>query len=263
MSDLRPLERCGAALALVLAVLSGGAALAAEGCLEGAAEVHLAEIVDARSLRLDDGRVLRLAGIEPFDLLRPDLGDAKPALRRRLSQLAEAAPLSALLTSSDTDRYGRHPAMIAASGTLMQESLAGEGLAVAFAGGDALPCFDRVLAAEDAARRSGRGFWTGEPLPAAAPEALRPRIGLFTIFEGEVLSVGKRSTRTYLNFGTYWSEDVTVEIDARDRGAFGGEPELAALAGRRLRVRGYLEEKAGPMMPVRSPMQLEILQQDE
>ncbi len=263
MCDFRPLERCGAAAASILVILGHVPALAAEGCLAGAAEVRLAETVDARSLRLEDGRVLRLAGIEPFDLLLPDLHDAAPMLHRRLSQLVEAAPLSALLTSGEADRYGRYPAMVAAGEALVQESLAGEGVALAFAGGDPLPCFANVLAAEEAARRAGRGFWTGDPLPGATPEALQALIGAFAIFEGEVLSVGNRSTRTYLNFGTYWSEDVTVEIESRDRAAFGGELALAALTGRRVRVRGYLEAKGGPMMPVASPMQLEVLEGDE
>jgi hypothetical protein len=71
--------------------------------------------------------------------------------------------------------------------------------------------------------------------------------------------VGNRSSRTYLNFGGFWKEDVTVEVAARDREKFGGEAGLAALAGKRVRLRGFVEEKGGPMMAMRSPNQLEIL----
>jgi endonuclease YncB( thermonuclease family) len=253
-------SKCGAGAAMLVAGLLGGIAHAGEpGCLEGTEEVRAAEVVDARALRLEDGRVLRIAGIEPFDLLRPELRDAEAVLRRRLAALAGEGPLSVQLAADAPDRYGRLPALVSAGGTTVQESLVGEGLAVAFAGGDPLPCFQRILAAEDAARRAGRGFWAGVTLPVATPAALRQQIGHFVIFRGTVISVGNRSARTYLNFGNRWSEDVTVEIEAANRGDFGGETGLAALAGRQVQARGYLEEKAGPMLAMGSPMQLEVI----
>jgi hypothetical protein len=141
----------------------------------------------------------------------------------------------------------------------VQEVLAREGLALAFAGGDRLPCFDRILAAEDEARRKARGFWVGGDLPWARPEDLDTRIGRFAIFEGNVLSVGNRSARTYLNFGYRWTEDVTVKIAAGDRERFGGEAFFSGLVGQRIRVRGYVVEKDGPMVEVSSPMQIEQL----
>lgn len=254
------------ALALVLAGLpaaSGDAARAAEpACLSETFQARAVDAEDARTLTLEDGRVLRVAGIEPFDLLRPELSEAPAELRGRMSALAGGRAVTVQLADGGPDRYGRHPALIAADGALLQETLAGEGLAIAFAGGDPLPCFQRILAAETGARAAGRGFWTETTLPGARPAALATLTGRFVIFEGKVLSVGNRSTRTYLNFGERWSEDVTVEIAAGDRAAFGGEAGLAALAGQRVRVRGFLEEKGGPMMPISSPMQLEMLDRE-
>jgi hypothetical protein len=162
------------------------------------------------------------------------------------------------IVAKEPDRYGRLPALVSADGALLQEVLAREGLAVAFATGAPLPCFDRILAAEAEARAAHRGYWKDESLPDASPLALAGRIGRFAIFEGRVLSVGNRPTRSYLNFGRRWSEDVTIEIAARDREALGGEEKLAALAGQLVRVRGFLQEKGGPAMVLRSPMQMEI-----
>ena len=250
-------------LAALLACLPAGALHAAErACLEGTSGARAVAAADARSLTLHDGRVLRIAGIEPFDLLRSDLADAEATLQQRIVELAVDRPLSVQLADDAPDRYGRHPALIAVGDALIQEALAHEGLAIAFAGGDALPCFERILAAEADARNAGRGFWPGAALPGADPDALAARVGGFAIFEGTVLSVGNRSTRTYLNFGRYWSEDVTVEIAAGDRKAFGGEDALAALAGETVRVRGFLEEKSGPMMALSSAMQLELVDPD-
>lgn len=228
-------------------------------CLGETSEAGIARSVDARSLRLDDGRTLRLAGIEPFDVLLPGARDAEAELQSRLAELIEDRALRVQLLAQEPDRYGRPPAMVWAGKDLIQEVAVREGLAVGFANGVAVPCFDRILAAEDAARRAHRGFWKGGRLPWAFPAALASRIGHFTIFEGRVLSVGNRPTRSYLNFGYRWTEDVTVEIADADRASFGGEAALAALAGHRVRVRGYLEERGGPMVVISSPMQLEAL----
>lgn len=93
----------------------------------------------------------------------------------------------------------------------------------------------------------------------AEPGALSSHLGRYVIFEGEVLSVGNRTRRTYLNFGRRWSQDVTVVIEARDRERFGGADDLEALAGRRVRVRGFVEERGGPMVTARHKGQIEVL----
>ncbi len=259
MSESEPSLRLRAIAALLVAV-AGAPALAAEACLEGATEAIAADVPDARSITLSDGRTLRLAGIEPFDLFRPDLTGAEAALREHVERLVEESAVTMRPVTSKADRYGRLPALVAVEGVLLQERLAEAGLAIAFAGGDLIPCFARILAAEDEARESAKGYWAKTQLPAATPEALGAMTGRFAIFESEVLSVGNRYQRTYLNFGTSWSRDVTVEIARADRDRhFGGEAALAALAGKNVRVRGYVEEKSGPMIAVRSVMQLEVL----
>jgi endonuclease YncB( thermonuclease family) len=254
--------RNGAPAALALALLAAAAReSAAEGaCLAGAQDARATSAADARTIVLDDGRMLRLAGVESFALLLPGGDAAEAALQRRLQAIVTVSPLRVRLLAESPDRYGRLPALVSAAGPVpLQEVLAREGLVIAYPGGDALPCFAEILAAEDEARRNRRGFWAGIRLPRAWPDALTPLIGRFAIFEGIVISVGNRSSRTYLNFGGLWKEDVTVEVAARDREKFGGEAGLAALAGKRVRLRGFVEEKAGPMMRLRSPNQLEIL----
>ena len=216
-------------------------------------------MVDARALELGDGRMLRLAGVEPFDLLSVGGDQAAAELQGRLAELVKDAAVRIEVLSQEPDRYGRLAALLWAGDELVQDVAAREGLAVAFTSGAVLPCFEKILAAEAEARRARRGFWSKERVPAALPEALATRIGGFAIFQGRVLSVGNRRTRSYLNFGRRWTEDVTVEIADADRALFGGEAGMAALAGRRVRVRGFLEEKGGPMLVLHSAMQIEVL----
>jgi endonuclease YncB( thermonuclease family) len=250
----------GVAIGIVAGWLVVAAAHSAplDTCLATGVKEMVREAADARSLSLTDGRVIRLAGIEPFSVLTSDPQPIEEALVNRLNVLAAHHEVAFQATDAAQDRYGRFVAIAAIDGKLLQEIVASEGLAIAFASGDPLPCFDRIVAAENEARKAHRGFWTGG-LPDARPEELDSWIGRLAIFEGKVLSVGNRRSRTYLNFGFRWTEDVTAEIAADHRELFGGEAALEALKGQRVRVRGYLQENGGPLVTLRSPMQLEIL----
>jgi endonuclease YncB( thermonuclease family) len=253
-----------AALAVAVWAATGAQAqpLPASGpCSTDAAEAVLGSVqaVDARSIRLEDGRTLRLVGIEPFSLLTGNAADAEARLEFRLGELTSTGQVRFRPITGSPDRYGRLPALVWAGAALIQETLAGEGLVIAFANGASLPCFDRLLAAENSARRARRGYWENERVPWANSTALAPRVGRFAIFEGRIISVGNRPNRSFLDFGYRWSEDVTVEMSAADREAFGGEAALSALVGRRVRVRGFVEERNGPMLTVRSPAELQVL----
>jgi hypothetical protein len=53
---------------------------------------------------------------------------------------------------------------------------------------------------------------------------------------------------------------VTVSIAGRNRVRFGGDAALEALSGKRVRVRGFLEEWFGPSMVLTSPDQIELIE---
>ena len=257
----------GAALLLAWTALADRPA-AAEACPAGGEAVRVERVPDWRSVVLADGRVLRLAGIESFAALLSTGGPADralqegadAALRQRVEALAGSAVAYLHRLEEKPDRHERFPALLRLSDeVILQERLVREGLAVGYAVGEPLPCFPLFLAAEADARAARRGFWAGFRLPLAYPDRLRDRIGRFTIFEGTVISVGNRPTRSYLNFGAWWQTDVTAEIAARDRDAFGGEAGLGGLAGQRVRLRGFVAERGGPMLLITSPMQLEAL----
>ena len=151
----------GCLRAAIAALLSAGLSTsapnpsnAAPACFDPAAETFHAEAVDARSVRLADGRVLRLAGIEPFTLLLDEAGDAEEKLKRRLAELVADAELRVKIVADEPDRYGRLPALAAIGESLLQEKLAGEGLALAFTAGDPSPV---STACSRRSRRHGNG----------------------------------------------------------------------------------------------------------
>ena len=67
----------------------------------------------------------------------------------------------------------------------------------------------------------------------------------------------------YINFGRRWSQDFAVTILKRNQRTFsaaGLEPDK--LTGRRIRVRGWIEERGGPRVEAASPAQIEVAERN-
>jgi endonuclease YncB( thermonuclease family) len=224
-------------------------------------------ISDGRSFFLDDGREIRLPGIEVPPPPRP--GEA--GTRAQAGGAARAA-LEAILAGESvelrqgrpmTDRYGR----ILAHAYVMREgwrqSAAYEMLAAGFARVSAeADCAAELLAREQTARNAKLGLW-GQAyyalIPASNLGQLAAERGHFTVVEGRVLSVRENAGTIYMNFGRRWSEALTVTILKRNERIFvaaGLDPHR--LANLRVRVRGFIEERNGPRIEAMRPEQIEI-----
>jgi hypothetical protein len=123
-------------------------------------------------------------------------------------------------------------------------------------------CAAELLAREGAARSAKLGLWAGsyyDLLDADNPAAVLAARGRFALVEGRVVSVRESGATIYVNFGRRWTEDFTVTIlkrNARNFAAAGLDPK--SLAGRRVRVRGWVEERGGPWIEAARPEQIEI-----
>lgn len=85
--------------------------------------------------------------------------------------------------------------------------------------------------------------------------------GQFTLVEGKVLSVRESGATIYVNFGRRWTRDFTVIILKRQQRTFsaaGIEPKQ--LQGRRIRVRGWIEQRGGPVIMAEAPEQIELIE---
>jgi endonuclease YncB( thermonuclease family) len=227
-------------------------------------------ITDGRSFTLDDGREIRLAGIEAP--LLPGPGEAGT---RAKAGLAARATLESIIAGQNVelrqngmpaDRYGRTTAFVYVSGGALPESVAHEMLARGFARVSAhvgeRPCADELLARERAARQAKLGLW-GEPyyviVSAESGAELVAESGHFILAEGKVWSVRESGGTIYVNFGRQWSQALTVTILKRNERMFataGIEPKR--LENRRVRVRGWVEERNGPRIEATRPEQIEI-----
>lgn len=220
--------------------------------------VTVRAVLDGRTLLLTDGREVRLAGIE----VSPE---SKPALEAHIA--GREITLKGEKTDQTTDRYGRLVAYAyTGSGPSVQAQLLSQGRArVAARIGERIGepgCAAALFAAETAARTARLGLW-GEPhyLPRKAgnPAEILGERGRFTVVEGRVLSVRESGSVIYVNFGRRWSEDFTVTVLKRSERAFSAAGvELKKLAGRNVRIRGYIEERGGPWIEATRPEQIEI-----
>jgi endonuclease YncB( thermonuclease family) len=246
--------------ALLIAALGVAPVLAAEKPAEkalchpevvGAATVRA--VRDGGTLVLADGREARLAGIE-----------IPPGDRVLETALAGREVTLARLGASLTDRYGRLPVLVWLSGEPepLQKALLAQGYARVSARVGDRGCALAFLAAERAARSAGLGLWADPTYlarQAEKPGDVLAERGRFTLVEGTVLSVREAGSIIYVNFGRRWSEDFTVTVPKRqERGFAAAGLEIKKLAGRRVRVRGTIEERGGPWIEVTAPEQIEL-----
>jgi endonuclease YncB( thermonuclease family) len=245
---------------------------------EPAATGMVRAVIDGRSFVLHDGRDVRLAGVEVPLPGAPGETGARAAAGRAAKAALEAivAGRAVALHQSGVDRYGRLLAQVfvtsdtGAGGNVIEhnvpQSVAHELLERGFArvaadAGDRA-CAAELLARERRARDAKLGLWS-EPYYAIVGgedgAELNAERGHFTVVEGKVLSVRESGGTIYMNFGRRWSQGLTVTILKRNERTFtaaGLDPRK--LENRRVRVRGWIEERSGPRIEATHPEQIEI-----
>ena len=242
---------------LMLVAAAAGPANAAGCSFEPQGEGRVAAVIDSRSFRLEDGREVRLAGIEPVV--------AEKASRTSALAAIVAGREVTLRGEDDTpDRYGRQPAFVFLGDSEMsvQGLLLAQGDALVSATVTDKNCAMVLIAAETAARDAKRGTWAD---PAAIKNAESPGdilsgIGRFAVVEGKVLSVRLAGATTYLNFGRSWTQGFAVTISRRvTAGLEAAGIFVKSLENRRIRVRGWVEARGGPRIEVLRVGQIELL----
>lgn len=245
------------------------------GCeLQGGPTRAVVRIIDAETVQLDDNLEVRLIGA-----LAPRAPDMRPdAQPWPLEQRAKAALRDLVLGRSVKlayagqrfDRYGRLLAHLfldrGGERTWVQGALLSSGHARAYGLPGSFACMPELLAHERVARAARIGLWSHAAY--ATRRALRPRAILrrrntYQIVEGRVTRVAPTKSRTYLNFGPDWRSDFTAGVDARVlRANPAWAKSLAALEGRRIEVRGWIEYRNGPFINVEDPSQIETMDGD-
>ena len=243
-------------------------------------------VPNADTLSLDNGQTLRLIGTRAPRSPDPDLEDsawppavAALAYTRRLV-LGRSVQLG--FDAAREDRYGRvlaHVFVEPPTGTLghsssgpsssdrrliwLQAALVSSGKARAISFAQTRACSSQLIKMENAARRVGQGLWAHAAYAvrrATDTEKLSRHEGTLQIVEGRVREVRAVGRRTFINFGARWQDDFTLILEGRARTRFRRDSfDVTALAGRRIRVRGWIELWNGPAIRLTHPEEIEVV----
>lgn len=253
----------GAALAVALFLALAEPTSAACGLLAGTARI--VDVTERLEIRLDDGRLARLAGLDVPISAPGELGTAEEA-RAFAKGLLAGREATLVAFAAKLDRWGRLLAdfgVSEASGgaTTAAAALLSRGFARVRPEFETRGCVADRLAAEAKARVAGLGLWNDPDysiLEAVDAEELAHRDGRFVLVEGIVRRVGFGRARLYLDFGG--RSGFTVVVARKLQAAFqnAGVP-LGVLAGESIRVRGVLDDRFGPRLEVAEPLMIERL----
>jgi len=231
-------------------------------------------VIDGETVLLDNHEEVRLIGA-----LTPRSADLDPGAQAWPPEEAAAAALRALvlgrsvsLATADRvrDRYGRTLAHLFIEKRGERAWVQGEMLAAGQARAYGVPgsyaCMRELLAHEREARKRGAGLWANAAYAVRAARAtddLLRRRNSYEIVAGVVAKVATTKARTYVNFGRDWRTDFTAGIEAR---VLRANPELArtlaALEGKRVEVRGWIQYRNGPYIDIEDPSQIAAANED-
>ena len=243
-----------------------GLALLVAGCggpdldrLGGGERGRVALVRSGHTLVLEDGLVVRLAGIEAPAPGEPYGSQA----RRRLEAVALGKDVRLLYGGARRDGYDRALAhvRVVSNRRWIQGEMLKAGAARVRTWPDNRALAREMLRLEAEARRDGRGLWKAAAYRVRLPEEVHEvRRGL-ALVEGRVVEANDDYSGVSLTVGT--GRDLSVEVPGRALGDFraaGLEPE--ALEGRLVRVRGWLRQgRDGPAMRADQPEQIELLRE--
>jgi endonuclease YncB( thermonuclease family) len=259
-----------------LALLSGAGPGHATSCqLSEPERATVATVKDAETLELADGTIVRLIGAktpqvplgwhgsEPW----PFVAEATEMTKR----LASGTEVELRFGGNRSDRHGYRLAQVYVlrDGTRqwLQQELVKAGLARVYSFPDNRACIDALLTDEAEARAAKRGIWSSwayRVLDAADTEELSRLSQTYQLVEGIVAETGEADGRVYLNFTKDWRTDFTIAVEPKDVPAFTAAGlDLRSLAGRRVRVRGWVEWRNGPMIVADHPEQIEVWSEDK
>jgi|APTNR8051073442_1049403.scaffolds.fasta_scaffold04802_3 endonuclease YncB( thermonuclease family) len=254
-------------LQLIFVAFSLFAVMALGAFLERGETGKVARVIDGDSFVMESGLIVRLAQIDA-----PRIRSTDPegfAARAALNSFVGAKEVQLKYGGLRRDRAGRALAMVFISTGMLQEPIwvNQEMLRIGYARVHTYPD-NRVLVpdlwqAEREARRGLRGIWSNPlyQVRFASIGALSGAENSFQLVEGQVSELALEDNLIKLYFGSDGASDVAAIIPQRAWEMWsGGVPELLALKGQDIRVRGRIQgpqpartSKKGKTYPAHGP----------
>jgi len=225
----------------------------------------IARVLDGETLLLDDGRHLRLIGA-----LAPRAGDVgatsgtwppENATRDALAELAVGRSAVLWHDIAQSDRYGQVLAHVMIDGAWLQGTLIARGLSRAYSrpGGDA--CTEALAKLERRAREEEHGLWANAAyrVRAASRDDWGTAAGSFHVVSGTVRRVSRGSGEVFVSLGARRGRAYPLAaVVPGNRANLTGGIAVRSLVGRRVLVRGWIEQRRGPVIVIDSKGQFEL-----
>ncbi|MDI3274407.1 thermonuclease family protein [Pseudomonas sp. AL03] len=206
----------------------------------GLTSVAVQRVVDGDTLRLNDGRSVRMIGLNTPELGKKGRSDEPFAVtaRRRLEALVAASDgrVGLLPGKESKDHYGRTLAHVyGADGANLEAQLLAEGLGFQVAVAPNVDLVDCQQAAEHSARQAGLGLWRQSPVLKAEQISTSG----FAVLSGRVSKVQR-------NRGGVWielQESVVLRVAPNMLEQF-DVATLERLKGRQIEARGWVLDRS-------------------
>ncbi|MBL1274886.1 MAG: thermonuclease family protein [Ectothiorhodospiraceae bacterium] len=264
---------------LLCAAFASSAMAAGLGCAGGPVDetATVAQVIDGDTVRLSDGRSVRLIGINTPEIGRkgkpsePLARKAGAALKRFLGANGKSRPEIGLQYGQEKhDRYGRLLAHVyLPDGKSVEEYMLKQGWGAQIVVPPNVEHLECYRAAERIARQTNKGVWRGIYQPVPVEQLPRDTRG-FRIITGRVTRVGKSKRSLWINFprrpGEAPREGFAVRISHKDIKLYEGWPTNSQkqalsrfLPNKTVTVRGWMYTyKKQLVMRVRHPASLEV-----
>jgi endonuclease YncB( thermonuclease family) len=256
---------------VVVACLGASLAPAAACDLSEPEVATVAAVIDGETLQLTDGRTVRLIGAKapqaPLGWRGDDPWPFVAEAKEALAGLASGAEVELRYGGTRGDRHDHVLAQVFVvdgdKRLWLQEELVARGFARVYSFADNRACVHELLRREAEARARREGIWASWAYfvqSALDVGRLDRLMHSYQLVEGKVAAVGEGAGRLYLNFTNDWRSDFTVSVEKKDVAAFTAAGiDLKGLAGKTVRVRGWLAWRNGPMIEATHPEQLEVV----
>jgi len=221
---------------------------------------RIAEVLTAKTLRMEDGTVVRLAAIQAPNRARNEKEKDDPLGQEAfatLKSLAEGKDAT-LKAIGKPDRHGRTVAQVFVDGESLQEFMLEAGMAWVYTFTDTRKLAKSFLAAEAKAEAAKRGVWALSEYAVLDAAEAEGHDGEFRLVRGVPKAIAiKKGKRSYINFGEDWKTDFTLVIEPANLRKF-KEDWLQSLVGKQIRVRGWLFTSGGAAIELTHPEQIEV-----
>lgn len=225
---------------------------------------RVVRVIDPLTLQLDDGRVMRLSGIDlpDYNVYKP--GPLSVLALAVMKDMLEGQAVNVYQTRKDNrgrmNRMGQQMAHIerVRDRAWVQGALIGLGLARVMTTRSNPEMADEMYQIEQTARESKIGLWASPAWRVRSPDDAYGDTGTVQVVEGRVRSAALREGRIYLNFGADWREDFTVTIPSESRRAFTtSRIDPLKWNNKTIRVRGWIGDYNGPFIEIDHPERIE------